>query len=144
MVLSIFDQDVDKCTVAEMFLGENNCCGGFKKACDQGVDPPDITRIYRDLFNIAADFVHHPVAFSTLQKQIDDSELPLQVLITWGPNNGKHVIVVDGWRIKNQVQYVKVKDPYYSDGDVPFEDLRNDYSPDHGEWEGTWIGFEEV
>jgi hypothetical protein len=143
MVLSVFGLDVKKCKVAESFLEEENCCEGYKAACDQGVDPPDITRIYKKFFDIKVDFVPHFVNFTTIQNQIDVEGLPVEVLIHWEPDNGKHVIVVDGWQIRNQVRYVKVKDPYYSDGEVRFSDLIDEYQGT-GTWRGTWIGFEEV
>src|SRR5262245_6892884 len=143
MVLSAFGIAAEKCKVASFFF--NKQCHHLVGSCDEGIGVADITGIYPNFYGIDVDFGYNTVRFATIQKQIDIAGLPVEVLITWGPGNGKHAIVIDGWRIKSDgSRYVKVKDPVYADGEIRFSDLFSNYTSDSGVWEGTWIRFRKV
>src|SRR5438270_9056985 len=49
-------------------------------------------------------------------------------LIQWAGGGG-HLVVVSGWRRADALRYVKVNDPFYSSGDIRYEDLAERYGP---------------
>jgi hypothetical protein len=140
MILSVFEQDVRMCRVAE-FLLDRDCCNGNGHLCNRDCEIEDILRIFNN-FQVDATRLPHQVSFESIQEQIDDRARPLEIQISWEP--GGHVIVIDGWRQSNQIRYVQVKDPWYDEGEVRFSDLFKNYTSDNGKWVGTWIAFREI
>jgi hypothetical protein len=139
MILGTFDQDVQMCEVAE-FLLERNCCNGNANSCNRDCGIRDIRRIFRH-FQVDAERVSDPVSFERIQEEISERRRPIEAQISWNP--GGHVIVVDGWRQRNQIRFVTVKDPWYELVEVRLSDLRENYTVDAGKWVGTWIGFRQ-
>ena len=137
MVLRSFGQDVSMCSVAEFLLGLD-CCNNNGHGCNQDADVADILTIFEN-FGVTAWRIESSVSFESIQSQIDEWERPVEVQISWDP--GGHVVVIEGWRMRNNVRFVRVKDPWYGSAEVRFSDLVNDYTVDSGRWVGTWIGF---
>ena len=141
MILRFFNQDVDKCEIASTML-ERSCCNGFTSRCNQSWPVEDITDVVEE-FGITAEFRDHTVRFSTIQDMISTEQTPLEAFISWGEDAGGHVLLIDGWSQRNQVRYVKIKDPWDGPGEVRLTDLKDDYTADSGKWLSTWLRFRE-
>ena len=140
MILTVFDEEVDKCRIASRMLGQNCCTDGDPCNTDWAVE--EIHEIVAE-WGISSYYVPNRVGFSTIKNQIDNWEMPLELFITWGEGYGGHVLIADGWRQYNNQRYVKIKDPWFGPGEVRLSDLIYDYSPDSGQWVGTWYRFQK-
>lgn len=139
MILRSLQQDVSMCEVANVLLGLD-CCNDLH-GCNQDAEVADILTIFEE-FGVTAWRLENPVSFESVQAQIDEWEKPIEVQISWDP--GGHVVVIEGWRRRNNVRYIRVKDPWYGSIEMRFSDLFNDYTADSGRWVGTWIGFRSI
>ena len=79
-----------------------------------------------------------PLEFDALRQQIDQ-KLPVCVRIEW-PDGGGHFVVISGYSITPLgKQMVIVKDPWYVDSVLAFEELRSDYLLAGGTWSDSFL-----
>ena len=75
------------------------------------------------------------MTFQDVQRQIDNN-LPVCAYISWGAGEG-HFILISGYNVLNEVEYLYIKDPLYRDGVHSYEAVANHYLSD-GQWEYTY------
>jgi hypothetical protein len=143
MVLNFFDMPKKKCEVAQDHLQLNNahCCDfQHNEICDVAVEIDEITDIYNNETNVTADRLEHALSFAKVQEQIIEKRKPIEVHISWGVDNGSHVILIEGCYKIGHVRYAKIKDPLYGSADIRFSDLWNyQRGGGTGQWVGTWL-----
>ena len=137
MVLDFLGISAELCEVASVIKG-NQCCNDIFD-CNSDCQAEDVGTVYEE-FGVDFGFDDDPVTFDVLKTQINSNK-PLEVGISWGPNNGGHLIVVHGWSVKPHGRFVKIHDPIDGTGEVAFSDLLQHYTESDGRWTHTWIGF---
>lgn len=147
MVLRFFGTPLDKCLVAGRKLGME-CCGASSEQCDTGLSVDDIGKAF-GAAGLAGN-VYNKLRFESIQARINGVPAqgiprgPVVAGIEW-QGGGGHLVVISGWRIADSLRYVKVNDPYYTSGDIRYEDLEWRYGPnDNGRWVHTWADFRRV
>ena len=75
------------------------------------------------------------MTFQDVRRQIDNN-LPVCAYISWGEGDG-HFILISGYHVLNEVEYLYVKDPLYRDGVHSYETVAKHYRSD-GKWEYTY------
>jgi|RhiMethySRZTD1v2_1073278.scaffolds.fasta_scaffold04865_4 peptidase C39-like protein len=149
MIMAFFGDDLDQCSVAGLLFSDRNCCAN-RRSCNEGCDPEDVERVLESPpLEVNCRREDGVISFESIVNEIDGGR-PVAVGILWrnseGEQTGGHLIIVRGWRIHNNKQYVKVNDPFYGPGDVPYSKLRTYYGPPDddvdGVWKHTWIGIE--
>jgi Papain-like cysteine protease AvrRpt2 len=149
MVLRFLGAPMDKCRVAQRQLGPAvNCCGPSPEACNVGLSVEDVGRAF-ERAGLAGDHFSK-LSFESVQRQINGNPAlgipprPVVAGIRW-QNGGGHLVVVSGWRVAGPLNFVKVNDPFYTTGDILYENLVGRYGPnDNGVWEHTWTNFRRV
>jgi len=143
MVLTFLGVPKRKCEVAQdhLQIPDANCCDfQHNEVCDVGVEIDDITAVYNVDSDVTAERLEHALSFANVQEQIIGEEKPVQVHISWGVDNGSHVILIDACHKIGNVRYVKIKDPLYGSADIRFSDLWSyQRGGGTGQWVGTWI-----
>ena len=143
MVLKFLGQPKRKCEVAQdhLQIPDANCCDfQDNEVCDVGVEIDDITDVYNVDSNVTAQHLGHALSFAKVQEQIIGQQKPVQVHISWGVDNGSHVILIDACHKIGNVRYVEIKDPLYGSADIRFSDLWSyQRGGGTGQWVGTWI-----
>lgn len=144
MVLRFFGVAKDKCSVAGVALHMNNCCPS-SIACDQGLSVEGIDSAFGSVRLAGDRFV--TLTFEEIRAQISgDPPRPVVAGIQWHEGGG-HLVVISGWRISadGSIRYLKVNDPFYTSGDIRYEDFVDKYGPnDNGRWVHTWANFRKV
>lgn len=148
MVLRFLGAPLDKCTVAGRHLRRNDCCGPSSAVCDTALSVDGIGEAFGGARLVGN--LYDALRFETLQKKIDGDPAsgtpphPVVAAIQW-VNGGGHLVVISGWRISGALRYVKVNDPWYTSGDIRYEDVLEKYGPnDNGKWVFTWADFRRV
>lgn len=148
MVLPFFGTDRDMCDIAGTKL-KRHCCGGEAESCDVGLSVEGVGEAFAT-FGLAGN-VYGPLRFESIQRRIDGDPAqgipprPVVAGIKW-QGGGGHVVVISGWRKTSEtLRYVKVNDPFYTSGDIRYEDLAEKYGPNNnGKWLYTWADFRRV
>lgn len=131
-------ETIRQCRIAMAFLTQDCCAApSHSEYCNVDCSPRDVAIIY-DRLRVDADFKNQSISFSTVQVEISQNKLPVEVAIKWQGDNGGHLIVVVGWSLENGVRWVRVNDPLYGVGHIRFSDLSY-YKG--GRWICTWTGF---
>ena len=142
MVLRYYDDStVRQCEFANELFNRTECClEPSIPACNRPCEMPDISNLYSRK-HIRSEFVDKAISFSKLQSEID-ADRPVEVAYFW-KDLGKpgHSVIVRGWRIDGQEEFVHVNDPADSPTSmseiVAYAELLAPYG--EGEWTYTWI-----
>ncbi len=132
---------IQQCEFADELFGRTECCSEPSSlACNRPCEIRDVSDLYSSQ-DIHSELVNNPVPFSTLQSEIGDGR-PVEVAYFWGDNGGPgHLVIVRGWRIDGNEEFVHVNDPADSpttmSGIVAYSELLAPYG--EGEWSYTWI-----
>lgn len=108
--------------------------------CNRPCEMQDISNLYSSK-RIRSEFVDKAISFSKLQSEID-ADRPVEVAYFWR-DWGKpgHLVIVRGWRIDGQEEFVYVNDPADSpttmSGIAAYAELLVPYG--QGDWTYTWI-----
>jgi hypothetical protein len=147
MVLRFYGAPKDMCEIAGLKL-EKKCCGASSKECDTGLSVEDIGRAFGAAGLIGN--IYKKLKFEGIKSRINGKPAqnipggPVVAGIEW-QGGGGHLVVISGWRTADSLRYVKVNDPYYTTGDIRYEDLEERYGPnDNGRWVYTWADFRRV
>ncbi|MDQ3917591.1 MAG: hypothetical protein M3348_03865 [Acidobacteriota bacterium] len=153
MVLRFFGVTLDKCQVAGRALRRNDCCPS-SVGCDAGLDVGQVDEAFERAGLAGNRF--DALTFDEVRDQIEgrpalgDPGLslprrPVVAGIQW-QNGGGHLVVVSGWRVAaDSIRYLKVNDPFYTSGDIRYQDLQSHYGPnDNGRWVHTWADLRRV
>lgn len=145
MIAAYYESEFTQCQIAQLLFTERNCCSN-QRSCDEGCDPEDVKEVLRsDEMQIECRRFSQDLSFETVETEIRE-ERPVAAAVLWfaddGEPRGGHLILIKGCHTKNNRQYVKVNDPFYGRGDVPFSKLKHYYGPEDddqdGVWEHTW------
>ena len=150
MVLRFFGVPKSKCEVATLQLEKQQSCCPESVACDEGLSVAKIDEAFKKFGFAANRFA--ALKFEHIEGQIMGKPAlgtlalplaprPIVAGISWqGANAGGHLVVISGVRTDAaSVRYVKVNDPFYTSGDIRYEDFRDKYGPnDNGRWVHTW------
>ena len=142
MVLRYYeDSAVRQCEFANKLFNRTECClEPSSPDCNRPCEMRDISSLYSSK-NISSEFVDKAISFSKLHSEIDANR-PVEVAYFWR-DWGKpgHLVIVCGWRIDGQEEFVYVNDPADSpttmSGIVAYSELLAPYG--EGDWTYTWI-----
>lgn len=148
MILRFLGAPLDKCSIAGLQLGMDNCCGPSSAVCDRALSVEGIGEAFGRV-QLAGN-LYKALKFETIQKHINGdpaagtSPCPLVAAIEWS-NGGGHLVVISGWRTSGAIRYLKVNDPWYTTGDIRYEDFETKYGPNNnGRWVFTWADFKRT
>jgi Papain-like cysteine protease AvrRpt2 len=143
MVLRFFGASLDKCNVAGLQLNRD-CCNSVSADCDMGLSVEEIDQAFANV-HLAGRRFEREITFDDIRNQISGTPpRPVVAGIRWAGGGG-HLVVVSGWRIADSLRFVKVNDPFYTSGDIRYEDLVQHYGPnDTGVWAHTWTDLKRV
>ncbi len=142
MVLRFYGTFLKQCEIARRQLGKP-CCAHFSlPSCNQDCSADEVDQAFTRA-GLDSDRVDRSVSFDTIRQEINSGQNPRPLVagVKWA-NGGGHLVVINGWRVVNNVRFVRVNDPIYGRGDIRYTDLRESYGPnDNGTWECTWLGL---
>lgn len=149
MIMHFFNHHtVRQCEVASLFFNTNSCAD--PDSFNTARDPEEIERIFAvQQPSVACRHLIGTISFEGIQHEIDDRRSPVGVAVLWfrpdGVQRGGHILLVKGWRTVDDRPFVKVNDPWYGPGDLPFSRLKSYYGPDNdgldGVWRHTWTNI---
>lgn len=142
MVLRYYDGSaVRQCEFANELFDRTECClEPSSPACNRPCEMLDISNLYLSK-HIHSKLLEKAVPFFKLQSEID-ADRPVEVVYFWR-DWGKpgHSVIVHGWRIDGQEEFVHVNDPADGpatmSGIVAYSELLIPYGA--GDWTYTWI-----
>ncbi len=146
MITDFYQTQLSQCDIAQELFTTRDCCNN-SNSCDEGCDPEDVKDVLRkDSMQIECRRFSRDLSFETISDEIQNQR-PVAAAVLWfshtGEERGGHLIIIKGVHIKNNRRFVKVNDPFYGRGDVPFSKLKSYYGPDDddqdGVWKHTWI-----
>lgn len=124
----------DQSTVADGVLHRGDC-SPTNRHCNQTSPLQDALKVVGKLREPP---LTKPLEFDALRQQIDQ-KLPVCVRIEW-PDGGGHFVVISGYSITPLgKQMVIVKDPWYVDSVLAFEELSSDYLLAGGTWSDSFL-----
>lgn len=144
MVLRFFEAPFGMCNVAGGLLNRN-CCNSATPGCNVGLSIEEVDQAFGSV-RLAGVRFDREISFEDIQNQISGNpRRPVVAGIKWAGDGG-HLVVISGWRIDNASRrFVTVNDPFYSSGDIRYEDLVSQYGRNNtGRWEHTWTNFTRV
>lgn len=130
-----------QCKFADKLFCETECCSEpYSSACNRPCEIRDVSALYSSQ-GIHSKLVNNPVPFSTLQSEIGDGR-PVEVAyFRRDSEEPGHLVIVRGWRIDGNEEFVHVNDPADSppsmSGIVAYSELLAPYGT--CEWTCTWI-----
>jgi Papain-like cysteine protease AvrRpt2 len=141
MVLRFLGGSLKQCDIAARLLRKDCCNNDPTDACDEGLDVEQVDQAFARV-GLAGQRFDSELSFDSIVSQISGRpKRPVVAGIKWA-NGGGHLVVISGWRRADAIRYVKVNDPFYSSGDIRYEDLVERYGPnDTGRWTNTWADF---
>ena len=132
---------IRQCEFANELFDRTECClEPSSPACNRPCEMLDISNLYSSK-RIHSKLVEKAVPFSKLQSEINANRL-VEVVYFWR-DWGKpgHSVIVRGWRIDGQEEFVHVNDPADGpatmSGIVAYSELLIPYG--EGDWTYTWI-----
>lgn len=148
MVLRFFGTDRDKCRIVGAKLGRK-CCDEAAQSCDTGLSVEGIGEAFAAVG--LAGKLFEKLSFESIRRRINGDPAqgipprPVVAGIKW-QGGGGHVVVISGWRkTSDTLRYLKVNDPFYTSGDIRYDDLADNYGPNNnGKWLYTWADFRRV
>jgi hypothetical protein len=141
MIMAFFNHNLGQCSVAGLYFQDRDCCAN-RSSCDDGCDPEDVEEVLlKTPLRVICTRVDDVISFNSIMDEINEGR-PVAVGIMWltsdGRRRGGHLIIVKGWRIFNNGQYIKVNDPFYGPGDISYSKLRTYYGPPDDDVDGVW------
>jgi hypothetical protein len=141
MIMAFFNHNLGQCGVAGLLFENRDCCAN-RSSCDVGCDPEDVERVLlKPPLGVSCRLVDGLISFNNIMDEINEGR-PVAVSIIWETSDGRphggHLIIVKGWRILNNGQYIKVNDPLYGPGDISYSKLRTYYGPPDDDVDGVW------
>ena len=142
MVLRYYNGPVTpQCEFANELFDRTECCSEpYSQDCNNPCGIADISKLYSSK-HIYSKLIEGTLPFSKLQSEID-ADRPVEVVYFWkdGEKPG-HSVIVHGWHIDDQAEFVHVNDPADSptsmSGLVAYPELLTPYGK--SEWTYTWI-----
>jgi hypothetical protein len=140
MILRFMGVPRNQCDIVSGLL-RKNCCNDPVNVCDEGLDIEGVDQAFASV-RLAGQSLEGELPFDDVVSQINGNpSRPVVAGIKWAGGGG-HLVVISGWRRSDALRYVKVNDPFYSSGDIRYEDLVERYGPnDTGRWMHTWTDF---
>lgn len=130
-----------QCDFANELFDRTECCSEPSNPnCNRPCEMLDISNLYSNR-HIHSQLVDKAVPFSKLQSEID-ADRPVEVVYFWRDwEKPGHSVIVRGWRIDGEEEFVHVNDPANSSttmsGIVAYSELLAPYG--EGDWTYTWI-----
>ena len=140
MVASYYGKQAPQCESANYLFGRNDCCNlPSSGPCNKPIpdnDPGAITRVYSH-WGIQSQ-INYPVSYEVLESEMASSR-PVELAFLWNSGGGHAALVIQTFLVLWFLRWIRVNDPWYGQGAVPFDSLGNYLGL--GCWAGTWTGI---